>query len=135
MSTLDLPKLLSSMCYTQNNVVAFDYVYFKKIANKETYDLIIQAILYNIDNVLTQYEQFDCHITLKMMTISDVDKHMSFWVKLTGVLRQRYQSQLAKCYIYDIPAFFAQCYNLVKCFIDKVTQDKIQLVQPLPLRL
>jgi hypothetical protein len=134
MSAPDLPKLLSSMCYTQKHVVAFDYVYFKKIANKDTYDLIIQAILYNIDVVLTQYEKFDCHITLKMMTIGDVDKHMGFWVKLTGFLRERYQSQLAKCYIYDIPAFFAQCYNLVKCFIDKVTQEKIQLVQPLPLR-
>ena len=134
MSAPDLPKLLSSMCYTQDQIVAFDYVYYKKIANKDTYDLIIQAILYNIDNVLTQYEKFDCHITLKMMTIGDVDKHMGFWVKLTGVLRERYQSQLAKCYIYDIPAFFAQCYNLVKCFIDKVTQEKIQLVQPLPLR-
>ena len=130
MSTLDLPKLLSSMCYTKDHIVAFDYVYFKKIANKDTYELIIQAIILNIDNVLTKYQQFNCHITLKMMTIGDIDKHMSFWVKLTGVLRQRYQSQLAKCYIYDIPAFFAQCYNLVKCFIDKVTQEKIQLVQP-----
>lgn len=129
MSATDLPKLLSSMCYTQDQIVAFDYVYFKKIANKDTYDLIIQAIILNIDNVLTQYQHFNCHITLKMMTIGDVDKHMSFWVKLTGVLRERYQSQLAKCYIYDIPAFFAQCYNLVKCFIDKVTQEKIQLVK------
>ena len=129
MSAPDSPKLLSSMCYTQDHIVAFDYVYFKKIANKDTYDLIIQAIIYNIDNVLTQYDQFNCHITLKMMTIGDVDKHMNFWVKLTGVLRERYQSQLAKCYIYDIPSFFAQCYNLVKGFIDKVTQEKIQFIK------
>ena len=134
MSALDLPKLLSSMCYTQDNIVTFDYVYFKKIANKETYDLITQVILYNIDNVLTQYEQFDCHITLKMMTIGDVDKHMGFWVKLTGILRERYQSQLAKCYIYDIPAFFAQCYKMFSVFMDKVTQEKIHF-PPFPLRL
>ena len=119
------PKLLSAMCYTQNHIIAFDYVYFKKIANNDTYDLIMQAIICNIDTVLTQYQQFDCHITLKMMTIGDVDKHMGFWIKLAGVLKERYQSQMAKCYIYDIPAFFAQCYKVVSVFIDKVTQEKI----------
>jgi len=117
------------MCYTKDNIVAFDYVSFKPIANKDTYDLIIQAIIYNIDTVLTQYDKFDGHITLKMMTIGDVDKHMNFWIKLTGVLKSRYKSQLDKCYIYDLPAFFAKCYNLVKGFIAKDTQEKIQLVK------
>lgn len=129
MSTLDLSKLLSSMCYTKEHIVAFDYVYFKKIANKETYDLITQVILNNIDTVLTQYEQFNCHITLKMMTIGDVDKHMGFWIKMAGILKERYQSQMSKCYIYDIPAFFAQCYKVFSVFMDKVTQEKIQFMK------
>ena len=124
---------LSNMCYTKDNIVVFDYVYFKRLANKDTYNAITQQIIYNIDSVLTQHDHFDCQITLKMMTIGDIDKHMNFWVNLTGVLRERYQSKLAKCYIHNIPAFFAQCYNLAKVFIDKVTQDKIQFVLP-PLK-
>jgi hypothetical protein len=121
----DFPKLLSSMCYTQKHIVVFDYVYFKRIANKQTYDLIAQAIICNIDTILTQYDQFECHITLKMMTVGDVDKHMGFWIQMTEILKQRYQSQMSKCYIYDLPAFFAQCYKVVSVFIDKVTQEKI----------
>ena len=121
----DFPKLLSAMCYTHNNTVAFDYVYFKRIANKQTYDLIAQAIICNIDTVLTQYDQFECHITLKMMTVGDVDKHMGFWIQMAGILKQRYQSQMSKCYIYDLPAFFAKCYKVLSVFIDKVTHEKI----------
>ena len=121
----DFPKLLSAMCYTHNNTVAFDYVYFKRIANKQTYDLIAQAIIFNIDTILTQYDQFECHITLKMMTVGDVDKHMGFWIQMAGILKQRYQSQMSKCYIYDLPAFFAQCYKVLSVFIDKVTHEKI----------
>jgi hypothetical protein len=126
----DFPKLLSAMCYTHNNTVAFDYVYFKRIANKQTYDLIAQAIICNIDTILTQYDQFECHITLKMMTVGDVDKHMGFWIQMAEILKQRYQSQMSKCYIYDLPTFFAKCYKVLSVFIDKVTQEKIQLVQP-----
>lgn len=126
----ELPKLLSSMCYTHNNVVVFDYVYFKRIANKQTYDLIAQTIVCNIDTILTQYDQFECHITLKMLTVGDVDKHMGFWIQMAGILKQRYQSQMSKCYIYDLPAFFTQCYKVLSVFIDNVTQEKI-VFQPL----
>ena len=126
----ELPKLLSSMCYTHNNVVVVDYVYFKRIANKQTYDLIAQTIICNIDTILTQYDQFECHITLKMLTVGDVDKHMGFWIQMAGILKQRYQSQMSKCYIYDLPAFFTQCYKVISVFIDNVTQEKI-VFQPL----
>jgi hypothetical protein len=117
------------ICYRQNNCFFFENILFKQFANKETYPFIIQLIVGNIDAILAEYELFDSHISFKMITISDFDKHMGFWRELTNVLKNRYKSKLNVCYIYDMPSFFTTCYDVAKVFIDKDTQTKIQFIK------
>jgi hypothetical protein len=124
---------IDKICYKQKNCFFFEYTVFKQLANKETYTSIIKLIVDNIDAILAEYEQFDSHLSFKMITISDADKHFGLWKDLTNVLKERYKSKLNICYIYDMPGFFAKCYDVAKMFIDKDTQGKIQFVKNPPL--
>jgi hypothetical protein len=117
------------ICYRQNNCFFFEYTLFKQFANKETYPFIIQLITSTIDAILEENELFDSHLSFKMITITDIDKHLGFWRELTNVLKNRYKSKLNVCYLYDMPSFFARCYDVGKVFIDKDTQTKIQFIK------
>ena len=121
--------LLDNLCYHKDKTCFLDYTFFKQLANKETYPFIIQFIVNNIDAILTENDQFDVHVSLKQMTIGDVDKHFEFWRDMSSVLKIRYKNKLNRCYVYDIQSFFSKCYNVVKVFIDKDTQEKIQLIK------
>ena len=121
--------LLDNLCYHKDNTCYFDYTIFKQLANTDTYPIIIQLIINNIDAILKEHDQFDGHISLKHMTIGDVDKHFGFWRDMSSVLKIKYKNKLNRCYVYDNQSFFAKCYNVAKVFIDKDTQEKIQIIK------
>jgi hypothetical protein len=127
MSLVETMSLFDKICYKNNQNMFFDYIYFKQLATKDTYSFIIQLIVKNIDAILSEHDQFDGHVSFKTITIGDIDKHFGFWRELSGVLKNRYKMKLNICCVYDIPSFFAKCYDMCKVFIDKDTQSKIQI--------
>jgi hypothetical protein len=120
--------ILANLCCIKENTIILDFIYFKHFAHNNTYDMILNYIITNINNILLQYSDFDVHVNLKNLTIIDIDKHKLFIQNISSLLKDKYPQKLSKCYVYNAPFVFAQFLNIVSIFIDKDTLRKIQLV-------
>ena len=58
-----------------------------------------------------------------------VCQSQKFAVNITNLLNEEFPDKLIKCYIYNAPFIFSQIITLVSKFIDKKTQNKIELIQ------
>ena len=114
-------------CIKENNIV-LNYIYFKYIANDETYSYIMNHITNNINQILQTNNEFSVHVNMKSLTIVDIDKHKEFVQQISLFLKDNYPDKLEKCYVYNAPFMFSNFFNIVSMFIDKETQKKIELV-------
>lgn len=114
-------------CIKENNIV-LNYIYFKYIANDETYSYIMNHITNNINQILQTNNEFSVHVNMKSLTIVDIDKHKEFIQQISLFLKDNYPNKLEKCYVYNAPFMFSNLFNIVSIFIDKETQKKIELV-------
>lgn len=121
-------EIFGGLCCTKDNSVIMHYEYFKHFAMNDTYDVILQFIVSNIENILKSNDTFSVHVNANKLSISDVDKHKSFIFKLSQTLNEKFPYKLHKCYIYDAPLIFSQVFSIVGKFIDKETQRKIHVV-------
>ena len=123
-------EMLNSLCYINDDAIVLDYTYFKYFAVKETYSIILNYIITQIDHLLSVNNYFVVNVNMKNLTISDIDKHKTFIQNISTICKNKYPNKLLKCYIYNAPFVFSQIYNIVSMFIDKVTQQKIELISP-----
>lgn len=121
-------EILNGLCYINEKNVILNYIYFKHVAQEQTYAYILNYITNNIDNVLTKNDDFIVHINMKTLTLFDIDKHKKFIQYISEFLKEKYHEKLAKCYVYNAPFIFTQFFSIVSMFIDKETQKKIVLV-------
>jgi hypothetical protein len=125
----NLNDILSKLCFINENAVIINYIYFKYLATETIYNYILTYITNNIDNVLLKNNEFIVHVNMQKLSISDIDKHKAFITNLSLVLKEKYPNKLLKCYIYKAPFMFKQIFNIINVFIDKETQEKIELVK------
>ena len=121
--------IMNGLCKIQDNLIILDNNYFKYFATKETYNIILTQVVHNIDTILSNYDKFIVHINMKGLTVSDIDKHLSFIQTISTLLKEKYPNKLTKCFVYNAPFVFSQILNIVSMFIDKETQSKIELVK------
>ena len=117
--------IINHMCYIDNNCIILDNHYFRFFATKETYNIILTHVIFNLDAILLKYDEFTVHINMINVNISDIDKHLNFIKTLSGLLKEKYPNKLTKCYIHNPPFVFSQILNIISLFIDKETRDKI----------
>ena len=122
-------SILRGLCNIKDDAIVMDYVYVKYFATQITYNIIINHITNNIDEILSKYPKFNVYVNLKNLTLVDVDKHKDFIQDISIILKDRYPDKLTKCYIYNEPFVFSQIFNMISYFIDKDTQTKVELVQ------
>ena len=122
--------ILNKLCFSlQNNDIVLDYRYFKFISFPENYNAIIQHIVSVIINVLKVQESFIFHVNMCSITILHIEKYFGFIKNISEVLKTTFPEKLNVCYIYNAPFIFSKLFNIVGAFIDKKTQQKIQLVK------
>jgi len=139
--------IFEGFCYIKDQIVFMDYIYFKHLATKDTYNMVLNYMIQKIDSVLagnsvlsgnsvlagnsvlSGNSVFTVYVNLKKLTVLEVDKHGQFIQQMSKALKERYPDRLDKCYIYNAPFVFSQIYNIVSRFIDKDTQDKIVLIK------
>lgn len=124
----ELYDIFNLMCKTNNDSIILDYIYFKYIATKETYDYILSFIINNIDKILKEYDGFCIHINMKNLSIVEIDKHKPFIQNMSEFFKEKYPKKLSICYVYNAPFVFSQLFNILSLFIDKETQSKIKIV-------
>jgi len=121
--------ILKCLCVNNGTTIFIDYTYFKHFATKETYNIILNHIINNIDSVLTNHDLFYVHLNMKNLTISDIDKHKMFIQHISFVLKNKYPNKLTKCYIHNASFIFSQIFNIICMFVDKETQEKIEVIK------
>jgi hypothetical protein len=121
--------VINGLCNIKDNLIIFDYNYFKLFATKETYEIILTHVFNCLNNIISIYDTFVVHINMKNITISDIDKHLNFIKYASTLMQDKYPNKLTKCYIYNAPIIFSKILNMLSFFIDKETQTKIEIVQ------
>ena len=117
------------MCFIKENVVILNYVYFKHFATKETYPIILNFMISQIDKALATNNEIIVHVNMKLLNVVDIDKHKSFIQQVSECLKKKYPEKLDKCFIHNAPFVFSQIVNMISIFIDKDTQTKITLIK------
>ena len=125
----NLNDILSKLCFFNKKDLMLNYTYFKYLATETTYNYIFMYIINNIDTILSKNSDFILHVNMQKLSLGDIDKHQKFMNNLSIVLKEKYPNKLLKCYIYNAPFMFKQMFNLISVFVDKETQDKIELVK------
>jgi len=119
---------LDKICKVEKNHVFIEYSFFKFFANEGTYDVITNNIYDSFKNVLNNHETFIIHLSLKSLTLKEVEKHYSYIGKICNLFKTDFPDKLETCYIYNAPFIFTQIVSILSIFIDKTTREKIKLV-------
>ena len=120
--------ILNGICYIKEDSLVINYKFFKHFAGPQTYEIINQYLVSLIDTILQQYSSFAGHLNMNTLTVTQLDKHRKYLTQLAGLLQQKYPDTLSDCYVYDASFIFSQLLNIISLFVDKVTLNKIQIV-------
>jgi len=125
----DLNAILNSISSINLNVIVIDYRYFKLFATNDTsYQVVINHIKNNLNEILTTYPTFTVHACMKSLSITDAEKHRNFIYDVSKTFKEEYPDKLQECFIYNAPFIFSRVYDIIRIFIDKPTQKKIIMV-------
>ena len=125
----DLNSILNNICRFDNQEIYIDYRYFNPVASKNTYEVIINCIISNINAVLSIYDTFIVHVCMKSLSVIDAEKHSKFIYNVSKLFKEKYPNKLNQCFIYNAPFIFARVYDIIRPFIDKETQKKVIMVK------
>ena len=120
--------ILNNFCKKNNNELTINYLYFKYLGNQDTYDLFTSVFVDFVDSILSKDDFFIVHISIKKMSVMEIKKHITFIRDVSNLLKQKYQNKMKKCYIYNASNVFSQIYDIISKFVDKDTQQKIELI-------
>jgi hypothetical protein len=119
---------LHKFCNVKENNIFIDYQIFKYFANESNYDKITYVILSFFKNILKTYDTFIIHLSLKQLTIKELDKHYKYISNSCEIFKNEFPDKLHVCFIYNAPFIFTQIISILSSFIDKKTQNKIKLL-------
>ena len=91
--------IYDGLCNINNQSLRIDYVFFKYFATKDTYPLISTLITSKIDSILLNNNKFTVYVNMKLLTLSELEKHMDYIQYISKLLRDKYPDKLLKCYI------------------------------------
>jgi len=120
---------LDKICKVKDKHVFIEYPIFKHLANETTYDLITKYIYDSFKNVLKSNAKFTIHLSLKSLTLNEVEKHYAYISKVCTTFKNDFPDKLDVCYIYNAPFIFSKIISILSIFIDKPTREKIKLVE------
>jgi hypothetical protein len=121
-------EILDKVCYIIDDCIYMDYRFFKPIGNATVYEPLIAHIIEKIRQLLLKTPLLIVHVSLKGFSIREMEKHITFFKRISVALDTHYPRKLTGCYVYNSSSIFTQLFSLLTCFIDKETLKKVQLV-------
>jgi hypothetical protein len=127
---IDSDFIFHNLCFNLENTnnVLLDYRYFKIFITPDKYELVFEYFYKLIKQVLENHDNFNIYIYMKTLSLRDIERYYTFICKISQIMKTDFEDKMEKCYIYNAPFVFSQLIKLISKFIDKKTQDKIQLV-------
>lgn len=126
---MNFNDILNKMCFIEGDQMLLDYKIMKQILNVNTYDIIFDRLINTTRETISQNALINMHICLKGLTITDMDKHKNFVLRIIKTFSDEFPNKLDVCNLYKTPAIFSQIFALISVFIDKVTINKIKIIK------
>jgi hypothetical protein len=127
---LSAEEVLNNLCFAFENTndILLDYRYFKCFISQDAYDSVFSHFYNLIKKILETNNTFTIHVYIKSLSLIDIDKYYTFIGKISQIMKDAFPDKLYKCYIYNASFIFSQLIKIISRFVDKKTQDKIQLI-------
>jgi hypothetical protein len=129
---MNINELLNKISFMEGDKVFIDYKIMKQLLNENTYDMIFDHLINVTKEILLHNQFINMHVCLKGLTITDMDKHRSFVLRIIKTFSEQFPNKLNVCNLYKTPVIFSQIFGLISMFIDKVTINKIRIVKSPP---
>ena len=127
---MNFNEILNKICFMEGNNMILDYKIMKPIImQNNTYDVVFEHLINVTKEILLHNEVMVLHVCLKGLTITDMDKHRNFVLRIIKTFSEQFPNKLNVCNLYKTPAIFSQIFALISMFIDKVTINKIRIVK------
>jgi hypothetical protein len=124
----DIAVVMKHFCFVKENTVFLDCIYFKSVANKNTYPIILQTVTSSYDDILSRYPTFNLEVNMNATTFRDIYLHRKFILFIAKHLKERYPQKLNQCFIFNAPKAFKRIYRLSSLIVDPDTLKKIHVL-------
>jgi hypothetical protein len=121
--------VLNGIANIKDRGVIIDIKYIKHFANQYTYDIIRCHFDNTFSHLLNYHDTYSIYVNFQSFSLSDVEKHYTFFKNMAAYFSQKYPDKLYKCYIYNASFIFESLLKIISTFIEKDTLNKILLVR------
>jgi len=122
----DINVYLSYFSYITKNSLILDYRFFKLIGNPNNYDFFLNYLMNQIEVLLTQIKLFDLYFNIETITLTEMDKYSTFFIKVAKLFSEKYPDCLQNFYILGSGFMFDNMKNFFSLILSKKTREKIQ---------
>ena len=122
----DINVYLSYFSYITKNSLILDYRFFKLIGNPNNYDFFLNYLMNQIEELLTQFKLFDLYFNIETITLTEMDKYSTFFIKVAKLFSEKYPDCLQNFYILGSGFMFDNMKNFFSLILSKKTREKIQ---------
>ena len=122
----DINIYLSYFSYITTNSLILDYRFFKLIGNPNNYNFFLNYLMNQIEELLTYTKLFHLYFNIDTITLTEMDKYSTFFIKVAKLFSEKYPDCLQNFYILGSGFMFDNMKNLFSLILPKKTREKIQ---------
>jgi hypothetical protein len=122
----DINVYLSYFSYITKTSLILDYRFFKLIGNSNNYDFFLNYLMNQIEELLKHIKLFDLYFNIETITLTELDKYSSFFIKVAKLFSEKYPDCLQNFYIIGSGFMFDNMKKLFSLILPKKTREKIQ---------
>ena len=119
---------LSYFSYITKKSLILDYRFFKLIGNPNNYEFFLNYLMNQIEEILTQTNLFNLYFNIDTITLIELDKYSTFFIRVAKLFSEKYPDCLQNFYILGSGFMFDNMKNLFSLILPKKTREKIQFI-------
>lgn len=124
----DINIYLSYFSYITTNSLILDYRFFKLIGNPNNYNFFLNYLMNQIEELLTHTKLFNLYFNIDTITLTEMDKYSTFFIKVAKLFSEKYPDCLQNFYILGSGFMFDNMKNFFSLILPKKTREKIQFM-------
>ena len=122
----DINIYLSYFSYITMDSLMLDYRFFKLIGNPNNYNFFLNYLMNQIEKLLTYTKFFHLYFNIDTITLTEMDKYSTFFIKVAKLFSEKYPDCLQNFYIIGSGVMFNNMKNFFSIILPKKTREKIQ---------
>jgi hypothetical protein len=124
----DIDIYLSYFSYITKKSLILDYRFFKLIGSPNNYDIFLNNLMNQIEQLITSTKLFNLYFNIDTITLTELDKYSTFFIKVAKLFSEKYPDCLDNFYIIGSGFMFQSMNNLFSLILPKKTREKIQFM-------